>query len=104
MPIEFFVCTRGRSCPGRGSCAIASALRNAIARAGLSDKAVVREEGCLCLCRTGPTVVVMPGNYQYGKLSVDDCLELFQSHAVLNRPLLRLLLNGANGICARGQP
>jgi (2Fe-2S) ferredoxin len=92
--IEFFVCTSGRVCPGRGGCDVAKALKDAATELGLQESVVVREEGCLSLCRTGPTVFVMPGWHQYGRVTAADCKELVSSHVILNQPVVRLLING----------
>ncbi|MBY0552578.1 MAG: (2Fe-2S) ferredoxin domain-containing protein [Candidatus Obscuribacterales bacterium] len=91
----FHVCTRGRTCPKRRSCDVAEALREAIVEFDAVAKAVVVEEACLCLCRTGPTVVFMPGNHQYGHVQPADCRELVESHVRLQQPLRRLLAVGS---------
>lgn len=91
----FHVCTRGRTCPKRQSCEVADALRAAIVELDAVAKAVVTGEACLCLCRTGPTVIVMPGNHQYGHVQPSDCRELVDSHVRLLQPLRRLLTTGA---------
>lgn len=92
--LTFHVCTSGRTCPKRQSCDVAEALRRAVAELGGGDRIVVVEEGCLCLCRTGPTIVVSPGGYQYGHVTAADCRELVESHLTLQQPLKRLLVGG----------
>ena len=82
-----FVCTNRRSddspkgsCAQKGSDALLVALKSEIARAGLGA-VEVRACGSTCLdqCATGPTVLVEPDHFFYGRVLPSDVAEIVQA-------------------------
>lgn len=75
---------------GMGTCGIAAgakltfdALVAQVAKAGLGEKVLIRQTGCMGLCYVEPTVeVVMPGlpGVIYGKMTADTAEELVTKH------------------------
>lgn len=79
-------------CAAKGSEAIRAALKDEIARRGLSREARANAAGCLDACAYGPTIVVYPEGVWYGGVRVEDVPELVESHLVNGVPLERLRL------------
>jgi (2Fe-2S) ferredoxin len=74
-----WVCTNRRpeghpkgSCAEKGSEALQSALKNAVAEAGLHKRVRVMTSGCQDLCWVGATVAVMPDMTFLGRVTEDD--------------------------------
>lgn len=77
---------------GMGTCGIAAGAKQtfdeivkALDEAGIGDKVVIRQTGCMGLCYVEPTVeVVMPGmpTVIYGKMTSDTAKELVRKHLV----------------------
>jgi len=82
---------------GMGTCGIAAgakltfdAIVDAVNAAGLGDRVIIRQTGCMGLCYVEPTVgVVMPGmpTVIYGKMTRDVVKELVAKH-LLEKKLL----------------
>ena len=75
------------SCAARGSEAVLSALRTAVA---LEPSIAVTETGCLGPCLDGPTLVVYPEAVWYAGVTVDDVREIVQSHLQAGQVVERL--------------
>jgi (2Fe-2S) ferredoxin len=78
---KVLVCTRGKKCPKRGSEELAQSLRKEVDRQGLGERIKVKDSDCLKLCKTGPSVMVMPDEVCYGNVSSLDCQEIISCHA-----------------------
>lgn len=96
--IHLFVCVNERRpgdplpcCAHRGGWEVYSALRNEVARAGLTREVWVTRTGCMVHCTTGPTVVVYPDDLWYGQVTPADAAELVRS-LIKGLPVERLLL------------
>ena len=83
----------GTGCLASGSPAVADALREVIAAAGV-DAAVVPEiktTGCYGFCSRGPLVIMQPSGIFYQKVKPSDAEEIVQSTLVEGKPVERLL-------------
>ncbi len=78
---KLLVCTRGKKCPKRGSEELAKSLRKEVDRQGLQDRIKVKDSDCLKLCKTGPSMMVLPEEVCYGNVSTSDCQEIVSCHA-----------------------
>lgn len=77
---------------GMGTCGIAAGAKQTfdaivaeVAAAGLGDRVVIRQTGCMGLCYVEPTVeVVVPGmpTVIYGKMTEGTAKELVKTHLV----------------------
>lgn len=94
--VQIYVCSGRTRCSKRGGDEIAKQMRAVVAERGLEKVVEIREEGCLGLCSTGPSVFVNPGWHQYGRVAIADCKELVTSHAINKEPVERLLINSKN--------
>lgn len=101
MPIPYihhiFVCTNERPagsprgcCKSKGSVELHAALKEAVAKAGLSNDVRVNKSGCLDHCEQGATVVVYPEAVWYGHVALTDVEEIVREHLVNGRPVERL--------------
>jgi len=82
---------------GMGTCGIAAgakqtfdAIVEQVAEAGLGDKVVIRQTGCMGLCYVEPTVeVALPGmpTVIYGKMTSGYAKELVKKHLVEHKLL-----------------
>jgi (2Fe-2S) ferredoxin len=69
------VCTNLRTdgtkcCAGNGSDEIRDVLKARVKEAGLPVR--VSKSGCLGMCATGPTVVIMPDDLWFGGVGLED--------------------------------
>lgn len=87
-----FVCTNGEWCPSVDGDGIGvhSALKAAVADAGLTGRVRVNQSGCLNQCGNGPMAVVYPDDVWYGGLSPADADTLVREHLEAGRPVERL--------------
>jgi len=83
-----FVC-HGTGCISSGSDAVYEALREEIARQGITD-AEVDFTGCHGFCEQGPNVVVEPEGILYTHVQVEDAPEIVSSHLRDRQPVQRL--------------
>lgn len=101
MPIPYrhhvFVCQNERPdghprgcCKSKGSVELHAALKEAVAKAGLSNDVRVNKSGCLDHCEQGATVVVYPEAVWYGHVALTDVDAIVQEHLVNGRPVGRL--------------
>ena len=94
-----FVCVNERPdghprgcCSAKQSVEIRARLKKMAAKAGLKGRVRINKAGCLDECERGVTVVVYPEGVWYGRVTLDDVDELFQSHILEGRPVERLRL------------
>ena len=96
---HFFVCGNRRpaaaelaSCGHNGSTEVASALRRARERHGLSAAVYVTDTGCLGLCPpSGCTIVVYPEAVWYTGVTTADVDEIVDRHMLCGEVVERLL-------------
>lgn len=86
-----FVCLNDRSCKPRGSGAVFKVLKEGAAKAGLRDVQITRV-GCMGLCPLGPSVVIYPGGVSYHVPTVEDAMEILESHVIGGKVVERLLM------------
>ncbi len=83
-----FVC-HGTGCISSGSDAVYEALREEIARQGITD-AELDFTGCHGFCEQGPNVVIEPEGIFYTHVQAEDAPEIVSSHLRDHRPVQRL--------------
>ncbi len=82
----------------RGCCArrhgteIREKFKEELRLRGLSTQFRANKSGCLDACEFGPTVVVYPDAVWYGKVTVDDVVEIIESHLIGGEPVRRLMI------------
>ena len=70
-----FVCENRReegACCAQSGEIIREALKDAVKQKGLSERIRVSRSGCLDLCVEGPSVLLMPDNVWFQKVSKSD--------------------------------
>ena len=94
-----FICENERSqddprgcCLAKGSVQLREVFKNEIKRLGLKGKVRANKAGCLDACQYGPTVVVYPEGVWYSVPTIDDVMEIVQSHLVEGKVVERLLM------------
>ncbi len=105
---HIFVCVNERPpahpkgcCAAKGGRALRDRLKALVQAAGLKDRVRVNLSGCLDQCARGITVVVYPEGVWYGGVRPEDAEEIFESHIVNGRPVVRLLMGSRR---AAGDP
>jgi (2Fe-2S) ferredoxin len=68
------------SCGKRGSMEIGQQLKQAMRDRGLRDVVAVTKSGCLGQCSVGPAMLVYPEGIWYSVPSLDDAMEILDSH------------------------
>jgi (2Fe-2S) ferredoxin len=58
----------------------------------LFTEVAVTPTGCLGPCGMGPSVLVYPDGVMYGRVTVDDVNEIFESHLIGGKPVQRLIM------------
>ena len=81
----------GTGCTSSGSPQIIEALKNEIARQGLSEEVSVVETGCHGLCALGPIMIVYPDAAFYSMVQPSDIPEIVSEHLLKGRVVTRLL-------------
>ncbi len=95
---HIFICTNQKP-EGKKSCAevhgmqLVEAFKALIKEHSLLVDVRAQKAGCLDVCAFGPALVVYPEGVFYGKVSLDDVPEIFNSHILNNIPVERLKLN-----------
>jgi len=96
---HLFVCTNRRdpenpkgSCAAKGSEAVRDAFKRELHERGLKGRIRANAAGCLDQCERGVTCVVYPEQVWYGHVTVDDVVEIVESHLVGGKPVERLVL------------
>jgi (2Fe-2S) ferredoxin len=94
-----FVCTNERA-PGhpRGDCkskdgvAVRDQLKKELTARGLSKLIRANNAGCLDQCELGVTMVVYPEQVWYGGVTVNDVVEIIETHLIGGEVVTRLLI------------
>ena len=81
----------GTGCTSSGSPQIIEALKNEIARQGLSEEVSVVATGCHGLCALGPIMIVYPDAAFYSMVQPSDIPEIVSEHLLKGRVVTRLL-------------
>jgi (2Fe-2S) ferredoxin len=99
LKAHIFVCTNERPeghprgcCRSKDSEAILQNFKQELSKHGLAKQVRAQKAGCLDRCELGPSVVVYPEGFWYGKLSPQDVSEIVQSHIIEGNPVQRLQL------------
>jgi (2Fe-2S) ferredoxin len=88
---HIFVCTSGKVCPRDGADAVHSALKKAVAEAGLKSEVRVNHAGCMNQCGYGPIVVVYPEDVWYAHVDVDAARKIVRKHVIGGEVLTKYL-------------
>ena len=88
-----FICTNRRAddhpkrcCIARGAEEIYGALKTELSARGLAALEVrACKASCLDQCTAGPTILVEPDHFFYGRVTVDDVPEIVDSFAIGER-------------------
>lgn len=92
---HLFVCINERT-DGRKSCGeafgmvLVDAFKSRINRDRINAEVRAQKAGCLDVCELGPALVVYPEGVFYGKMSLEDVEEVYQSHIIGGVPVERL--------------
>ena len=96
---HIFVCINERTeddprgfCSAKGSVEVAAKMKVAAYERGLKRVVRVNKAGCLVQCARGVTCVVYPDNVWYGGVTVDDVVEIVESHLMGGIPVERLVI------------
>lgn len=76
--VQLHICTRGDTCPARGSCELAVKLKQTVESLGLGDRVQVCEEGCMGLCSSGPNIIATPQGKQHHEVTESDLVQIVQ--------------------------
>ena len=83
----------GTGCTSSGSQQIMEALKEEIAKNGLTEEVAVVQTGCHGLCALGPIMIVYPDASFYSMVKVEDIPEIVSEHLLKGRVVTRLLYN-----------
>lgn len=86
-----FVCTFGKTCPGRGGFDIGGRLKAMAKAAGITNRIRVNRSGCLNQCVHGPAIVVYPEAIWYAPVTPADVEEIFEKTVLRGEVVPRLL-------------
>ena len=95
---HIFICTN-QKVEGKKSCGeahgmeLVEAFKALIKEHSLLVDVRAQRAGCLDVCAFGPALVVYPEGIFYGKVTVEDVKEIFNSHILNDIPVERLKLN-----------
>ena len=81
----------GTGCTSSGSQKILEALKEELAKNGLTDEVAVVQTGCHGLCALGPIMIVYPDASFYSMVKVEDIPEIVSEHLLKGRVVTRLL-------------
>jgi len=85
------ICTMSVCGQSRGSGAIAERFAEEIRRAGLEEKAEVRQTGCQGFCEREPVVIIFPEGFYYVNVEPDDVPEIVSATLSKGELVERLL-------------
>lgn len=92
---HIFVCINERA-DGRKSCgeqfgmSLVDAFKTRINRDRINADVRAQKAGCFDVCEFGPAVVVYPEGVFYGKMTIEEVEEVYQSHIIGGVPVERL--------------
>lgn len=94
-----FVCSQSRpaghprgSCGQNGCREVVDEITRQWQQRQLFTEVAVTPTGCLGPCGLGPGVLVYPDGVMYGRVTVDDVNEIFESHLIGGKPVQRLIM------------
>lgn len=79
-------------CARKGGGELTAKFKEELRSRGLSTKFRANKSGCLDACEFGPVVVVYPDAIWYGGVTVEDVLEIIESHVIGGEPVQRLMI------------
>ncbi len=85
------ICTMSVCGQSRGSGAVAERFAEEIRRAGLEEKAEVRQTGCQGFCEREPVVIIFPEGFYYVNVEPDDVPEIVSATLSKGELVERLL-------------
>lgn len=80
----------GASCISSNCLNVKKALEAELEKAGLSDKVLLKQTGCVGFCDVGPTMIIEPDGIFYCKLGPEDMESVVQKH-LLNKEIVEEL-------------
>ena len=96
---QLLVCVNDRGpdsakpcCAKRDGLAVYQALKDLVRARALRDQVLVTRTGCLKHCSRGVTVVVWPGNFWYGGVTLVDVPEILERTALAGEAVERLAM------------
>ncbi len=94
-----FVCSQSRpaghprgSCGQHGCREVVDEITHQWQQRQLFKEVAVTPTGCLGPCGMGPSVLVYPDGVMYGRVTVADVNEIFESHLIGGKPVQRLIV------------
>jgi (2Fe-2S) ferredoxin len=94
-----FVCTNERAadhprgcCKAKDGIAVRDRLKQELTARGMSKIIRANNAGCLDQCEFGVSIVVYPEQVWYGGVTVDDVVEIVESHLIEGKVVSRLLM------------
>lgn len=78
-PYTILICS-GASCISSNCLNVKKALEAELEKAGLSDKVLLKQTGCVGFCDVGPTMIIEPDGVFYCKLSPENMESVVQRH------------------------
>ncbi|MCB9235095.1 MAG: (2Fe-2S) ferredoxin domain-containing protein [Bacteroidia bacterium] len=92
-----FICQNQRdpghprgSCGQRGSLEILEEFKHLVKEYRLQLKIRVNKAGCMELCEIGPSILIVPDNVWYQKVTPGDVREIVEKHLIGGEPVERL--------------
>ncbi|WP_417820024.1 (2Fe-2S) ferredoxin domain-containing protein [Terasakiella sp.] len=80
------------SCAKRGSMDIGMKLKQAMRDRGLREEVAVTKSGCLGQCSVGPAMIVYPEGVWYSVPTLEDAMEILDSHLEKGEIVERLVI------------
>jgi NADH-quinone oxidoreductase subunit F len=93
----------GTGCLASGAREVIDALRDALEKRGLAQKADIRVTGCHGFCERGPLVVLAPERLLYVSVTPEDVEEIVEKTIVSGEPIERLFYRDPDGNIIRHQ-
>jgi len=102
QPARRIIICAGTGCVANGALKVYDAFVKQIAEAGMKVAVELKKEespsdvlvsrsGCQGFCQMGPLVTILPDNFLYTKVKVDDVAEIVTETLGRNKPIARLL-------------
>ncbi len=89
---KLLVCMKGKSCPRMNSSAIYHCLKEMVEVAGLQDFYKVKKAKCFDMCKHAPVIGVKPEGVYYGKVAIEQCIDIAMRHLKKKKALKSLTL------------
>jgi len=80
------------SCGKRESWNIGQKMKQAMRERGLQNEVAVTKSGCLGQCSSGPAMLVYPEGVWYAVPSIEDAMEILDSHLEKGQIVERLVI------------